>query len=180
MLTLLSRVISLSNITKLFFLCLCECVFVKCVVGFSFPNNSFNLALSQRQDAIQGQLLIGIQFEFRFFSCFPRINILICPTIYPKQAEKRSDGFMLLRLIVRTCASLKKKKNYTSYNTRRASDAQPAGGGCRIHRLHLGRRVRLAQRVSYIWHLTIWSSNFGECGVSFHSHRYHVHFRPVC
>ena len=41
------------------------------------------------------------------------------------------------------------------------------GWGCRIHRLHLRRRLKLPQRVSYIWHWTIWrrySSNTGAMG----------------
>ena len=33
----------------------------------------------------------------------------------------------------------------------------PVGWGCRIHRLHLCKRVRPPpERVSWIWHLTIW------------------------
>ena len=41
----------------------------------------------------------------------------------------------------------------------------PIGWGCRIHRLHLCREVKLPpQKVSWIWHQTIWrwgSSNAG-------------------
>ena len=43
----------------------------------------------------------------------------------------------------------------------------PLSRGCRIHRLYLCRRVRLTQRVSCIWHETIWwwgSSNAGSLG----------------
>ena len=32
----------------------------------------------------------------------------------------------------------------------------PVGWGCRIHRLHLSREVRLPQRVSWLWHWMIW------------------------
>ena len=35
----------------------------------------------------------------------------------------------------------------------------PVTWGCRIHRLHLGRRIKLPQRVPWIYHKTIWSRN---------------------
>ena len=40
----------------------------------------------------------------------------------------------------------------------------PVSWGCKIHRLHLCRWIRLPERVSWIWHETIWcwgSSNAG-------------------
>ena len=37
----------------------------------------------------------------------------------------------------------------------------PVSWSCRIHRLHLCRDVRLPQRVSWIWHETIWW--WGSC-----------------
>ena len=43
----------------------------------------------------------------------------------------------------------------------------PVRWGCRIHRLHLCRGVRLLQQMSWIWHKTIWwwgSSNAGALG----------------
>ena len=59
------------------------------------------------------------------------------------------------------------------------------GCGCWIHRLLLCRRVRPSQqRMSEIWHKTIWwrsSSNtgiFGEYGVPLHYHSSQVHSGP--
>ena len=36
--------------------------------------------------------------------------------------------------------------------------------GCRIHQPHLCRRVRLPQRVSWIWHYMIWWWGFSNTG----------------
>ena len=47
------------------------------------------------------------------------------------------------------------------------SMGDPVGWGCRIHRLHLCRRVRLPHRMSRIWQETIWwwgSRNAGGLG----------------
>ena len=52
------------------------------------------------------------------------------------------------------------------YFSRHSTD--PVGRGCKIHRLHLRKRVRPhTKRVSWIWHETIWwwgSSNAGALG----------------
>ena len=41
----------------------------------------------------------------------------------------------------------------------------PVGCGWRIHRLHLGTGVKPHQRVSWIWHQTIWWWVFSNSGV---------------
>ena len=45
----------------------------------------------------------------------------------------------------------------------------PAGWDCRIYRLHLCRGVRPPERVSWIWHITVWwwgSSDAGALGTA--------------
>ena len=41
---------------------------------------------------------------------------------------------------------------------------RPVGWDCKIHRFYLCRGVRYSQRVSCLWHLTIWWWSFSDAG----------------
>ena len=96
-----------------------------------------------------------LNFSWMFWSKSTFSRLYLCQDSFAHKTKK--INFIKEKLLIVICSECKLESKLNC----------SIGWNCRIYQLHLYGRVRPSNRVSYIWHLTIWrwcSSNAGALG----------------